>query len=101
MKLYFHYSKKNKCFALVNTDGVDSEKQTNRRLDCWRNENAIDINITYWWNDQVTESNPHLYNRVGVHYTVDGRRYRKYYFCIQNIIQHEELTFETKFSENE
>lgn len=91
MKLNLYHDKNKRCFKLVNLDAVDNAKQLNRNIDSWLIEKAIDVNITYWRNDTINELNPFKYNRVGIHYTFEGRRYRKYYFCVNDIIEVSEL----------
>jgi hypothetical protein len=92
MKLNLYHDINKKCFKLVNIDAVDNEKQRNRNIDTWEVEKGTDINITYWKNDTINEINSHKYNRVGIHYSYQGKRYRKYYFCINDIIEVEGLT---------
>jgi hypothetical protein len=96
MKLKLYYSPNNKVFKLVNVDAVDSEKSYERNLDAWSNVNAKDVNITYWKNMQVNRENPFRFNRVRIHYTVNGTRYRKHYFCIDEIIRLDHLQLTDK-----
>ncbi len=96
MTLNIYYSLRDKVFKLVNIDGVDLINSLNRNIDAWSHEKAENINITYWKNDQQNEINPFKYNRVGIHYSVNNKRYRKYYFCINDIIPVDELKMTDK-----
>ena len=87
MTLNIYYSLQDKVFKLINIDARDTVKSINRNIDSWTHEKAENINITYWKNTQRNEVNPFKYNRVGIHYTVDNKRYRRYYFCINEIIK--------------
>lgn len=91
MTLNIYYSLRDKVFKLVNIDGLDTNSSLNRNIDSWTHEKAEDINITYWKNDQQNELNPFKYSRVGIHYSVNNKRYRKYYFCINEIISLDKL----------
>lgn len=93
MTLNFYYSLQNKVFKLVNIDAEDLPASLERNIDTWKNDLAEKINITFWRNGAMSVKNPHRYNRVGVHYTVEGVRYSKYYFGINELINKEELTF--------
>jgi len=79
---------------LVNLDGVDSLKQSNRVLECWMQENGTNLRITYWRNDCINELNPHKYNRVNVHLTNHkDNNVTQSYYCIHDYIELEEMTF--------
>ncbi len=96
MTLNIYYSLRDKVFKLVNIDGVDLANSLNRNIDDWSHEKAENINITYWKNNQQNDINPFKYNRVGIHYSVNNKRYRKYYFCINDIISLNELKMTDK-----
>jgi len=86
MTLNIYYSLRNKVFKLVNIDGFDLTNSLNRNIDSWSHVKAENISITYWKNTQQSVINPFKYNRVGIHYSLNNKRYRKYYFCINEII---------------
>jgi hypothetical protein len=80
-------------FLQVRLVNVDSLKQTNRILGSWMQPNGTNLRITYWRNDNISEFNPHEYNRVNVHLTNHkGNTVTQSYYCI-HYIQLEEMTF--------
>lgn len=91
MTLNLYYSLTDKVFKLVNIDAVDHPGSLDRNIDSWSHVKAENINITYLKNDYQNEKNSYKFNRIGVHYTFNNKRYRKYYFCINDIIKIDSL----------
>ncbi len=96
MTLNLYYSLSDKVFKLVNVDATDSPNSLDRNIDSWSHQKAENFNITFWKNEHQNEKNTHKYNRVGVHYTANGNRHRKYYFCVNDLIQLNELKLTDK-----
>lgn len=93
MKLKLFYSAKNMVVRLVNIDGVDSKKSSNRVLESWMQDNGTNMRITYWKNDMRCDLNPHYYNRVNLHFTNHSNiRVTQSYYCIHDYIQLEDMT---------
>ena len=96
MKLKIVYSSKNMVFRLINVDAQASEKSSNRVLACWSLKSGSNMRVTYWKNDMISTLNPYKYNRVNVHYTNDhmNNKVTESYYCIEEIIKMEDMTFE-------
>lgn len=85
MRLDIYHNENHTCVLLVNIDGIDSSVQHNRRIDSWQLEEAVKPNITHWKNDSLSPINPHIFNRLRFHHTLNGVRDTKDYFCINEI----------------
>lgn len=95
MKLKLVYSIKNMVVRLLNVDAVPSAKSSNRVLDTWCQKNGTNMRLTYWRNDMKSDLNPFEYNRVRIHYNNHkNHAITETYFCINKIIQMEEMEFE-------
>lgn len=97
MKLNIYHNENFTCVLLVNIDATDSAVQSNRHIDSWQLEEVVKPNMTYWKNDVVSTLNPHRFNRVRFHHTLEGTRHTKDYFCIDKIILVVDLTLQHKF----
>lgn len=80
---------------LINVETVNSEGSSDRHLDTWFAGEGKNLRWTCWKNHNKSPQNPYKYNRVKFHYNhEDGRTIRKSYFCIHNVIEIDEMTFE-------